>query len=283
VHALLVPLCNLDELAKLIVSRVAVRTCPVAFDLISSESEMRFDIVTIFPRMFDSVLSESILKRAQEAGIIEVHRHDIRDFTKDLHRSVDDTPYGGGAGMVMRPEPLVDCVESLPSLGKRTRILLTPQGEPLTQKIARELISYDQLVLICGRYEGIDERARKLIADREISIGDYILGGGEIPAMVLIDSVTRLIPGVLGNELSLESESFEEGLLEYPQYTRPEVFRGEKVPPVLLSGHHAEIKKWRHQQALQRTLERRPDLIEKADVSEEDRQLLKKIKSPHTP
>lgn len=222
---------------------------------------MRFDIVTIFPKMFDSPLAESILKRAREAGKIEVIRHDIRDFTSDVHRSVDDTPYGGGAGMVMRPEPLVACVEAVPSVGKICRILMTPQGEPLTQAIVKELASYDQLVLICGRYEGIDERARKLICDREISIGDYVLAGGEIPAMVVIDAVTRLIPGVLGNEVSLESESFEEGLLEYPHYTRPETFRGEKVPDVLLSGHHAEIAKWRREQAISRTRERRSDLL----------------------
>jgi len=226
--------------------------------------------------MFDAALSESILKRAQDAGLIEVFRHDIRDFTKDAHRSVDDTPYGGGAGMVMCPEPLVECVEALPSVGKRLRILLTPQGEPLTQKTVRELASYDQLILICGRYEGVDERARKLISDREISIGDYVLAGGEIPAMVVIDAVTRLIPGVLGNELSLESESFEGNLLEYPQYTRPEVFRGEGVPKVLLSGHHAEILKWRRQQSLLRTQKKRPDLIEKAKLSEKDPQFLKK-------
>jgi len=222
---------------------------------------MRFDIVTIFPRIFDSPLSESILKRAVEAKLIEVYRHDIRDHTTDVHRSVDDTPYGGGAGMVMRPEPLVACVESLPTVGKRCRVLMTPQGEPLTQAIVKEFASLNQLVLICGRYEGVDERARKLIADREISIGDYVLAGGEIPAMVVIDAVTRLIPGVLGNETSIESESFEEGLLEYPQYTRPEVFRGLKVPDVLLSGHHAEIAKWRRNQAISRTQERRPDLL----------------------
>ncbi len=225
---------------------------------------MRFDVVTIFPKMFDSPLAESILKRAREAGKIEVALHDIRDFTTDVHRSVDDTPYGGGAGMVMRPEPLVACVEALPATGKRCRILMTPQGEPLTQAIVRDLATYDQLVLICGRYEGVDERARKLIADREISIGDYVVAGGEIPAMVVIDAVTRLIPGVLGNEASTESESFEEGLLEYPQYTRPETFRGEKVPDVLLSGHHAEIAKWRREKAILRTRERRPDLLDRA-------------------
>lgn len=222
---------------------------------------MRFDIVTIFPKMFESPLAESILKRAQEAKLIEIYRHDIRDFTIDVHRSVDDTPYGGGAGMVMRPEPLVKCVESVPTIGKKCRILMTPQGEPLTQTIVKELATFDQLVLVCGRYEGVDERARKLVADREISIGDYVLAGGEIPSMVIIDAVARLIPGVLGNETSLESESFEEGLLEYPQYTRPEVFRGEKVPDILLSGHHAEIAKWRREKSIIRTKERRPDLI----------------------
>lgn len=226
---------------------------------------MRFDVVTIFPKMFDSPLAESILKRAREAGLMEVVTHDIREFTSDVHRSVDDTPYGGGAGMVMRPEPLVRCVESVPTVGKRVRILMTPQGEPLTQAIVKELSGYDQIVLICGRYEGIDERARNLIADREISIGDYVVAGGEIPAMVVIDAVTRLIPGVLGNEESVRSESFEDGLLEYPHYTRPEVFRGEKVPDVLLSGHHAEIAKWRRESSLERTKQRRPDLIDKSD------------------
>lgn len=221
---------------------------------------MRFDIVTIFPKIFDSWAQESIIKRAREAGLIKIMTHDVRDFTKDIHRSVDDTPYGGGAGMVMRPEPLVSCVESIPVEGRCLRILLCPQGEPLSQPIARDLASYDQIVLVCGRYEGIDERARKLIADREISTGDYVTAGGEAPAMVLMEAVTRLVPGVLGNELSLEYESFENDLLEYPQYTRPEVFRGEGVPKILLSGHHAQIEEWRRNEALKRTLERRPDL-----------------------
>jgi tRNA (guanine37-N1)-methyltransferase len=221
---------------------------------------MRFDVVTIFPKIFDSWVKESIIKRAREAGLIEIITHDIRDFTKDAHRSVDDTPYGGGAGMVMRPEPLVSCVESVPVSGRCIRILLCPQGEPLTQRVVKELASYDQIVLVCGRYEGIDERARKLIADREISAGDYVTAGGEAPAMVLMEAVTRLVPGVLGNELSLEHESFENDLLEYPQYTRPEVFRGEGVPKILLSGHHAQIEEWRRKEALKRTLKRRPDL-----------------------
>lgn len=222
---------------------------------------MKFDIITIFPKMFESPLGETIIKRAVEKGLVEFCLHDIRDYAKDKHRSVDDSPYGGGAGMVMKPEPLVEAVESVPRIGKSLRVLLTPQGEKFSQVLAREFSSFDQLMLICGRYEGIDERARNLIAEREISIGDYVVSGGEIPAMVLIDAVVRLIPGVLGNEESSKHESFESGLLEYPQYTRPEVFRGERVPDVLLSGHHAEIEKWRHEEALRRTQKRRPDMV----------------------
>lgn len=240
---------------------------------------MRFDIVTIFPRMFDSPLAESILKRAQDANAIEVHFHDIRDHTSDPHRTVDDTPYGGGAGMVMKPEPLVATVESVPEAGKRQRIFLTPQGEPLTQAVARELTGFDQLVLICGRYEGVDERARAIIADREISIGDFILSGGELGAMVVVDAVARLLPGVLGNADSLASESFEEGLLEYPHYTRPDQFRGASVPEVLKSGNHARISRWRRQQALERTYRRRPELLEVLNLSEEDREFLQSLKN----
>jgi tRNA (guanine37-N1)-methyltransferase len=222
---------------------------------------MRFDIVTIFPGMFASPLGETIIKRAQEKGLVEFHLHDIRDHSEDRHRSVDDCPYGGGAGMVMMPGPLVAAVESVPRAGKSLRILMTPQGEPLTQEIARELVGFDQLILVCGRYEGIDERARTIVAERELSIGDYVVSGGEIPAMVVIDAVVRLVPGVLGNEASAEHESFEGGLLEYPQYTRPEVFRESRVPDILLSGHHAEIEKWRSEQAQSRTQARRPDLL----------------------
>lgn len=235
---------------------------------------MRFDIVTIFPNMFSSPLSETIIKRAQEKGIVEFHIHDIRDYASDKHRSVDDSPYGGGAGMVLMPSPLVSAVEDIPRMGKCLRILLTPQGERLTQKTVKELIAFDQLILICGRYEGIDERARHLVADREISVGDYVVSGGEIPAMVVIDTVTRLIPGVLGNENSTIRESFEAGLLEYPQYTRPEVYRGERVPEILLSGHHVEIERWRRQEAIKRTLARRPDLLGNAKLSEEERTFL---------
>jgi len=236
---------------------------------------MRFDIVTIFPGMFESVLGETIIKRAREKGLVDFHMHDVRDFTRDKHRCVDDTPYGGGAGMVMMPGPLAETVESVPREGRSLRVLLTPDGERLTQKVARELSQYDQLILISGRYEGIDERARRHIADREISIGDFVLSGGEIAAMAVIDSVVRLVPGVLGNEESAGEESFESGLLEYPHYTRPEEFRGEKVPEVLRSGNHARIDRWRRTEALIRTREKRPDLFEKLELSDEDREELK--------
>jgi tRNA (guanine37-N1)-methyltransferase len=235
---------------------------------------MRFDVVTIFPGMFTSPLGESILKRAREAGIIEVHYHDIRTYTHDAHRTVDDTPYGGGAGMVMKPEPLVEAVEAVPREGRGQRVLLTPQGAPFTQETARELSKFDQLILVCGRYEGIDERARTLIADREVSLGDYVLSGGELAAMVVIDAVARLIPGVLGNAASLTHESFEEGMLEYPHYTRPEVFRGERVPEVLTSGNHAKIVEWRRRKSLLRTLKRRSDLFAKIALTDEDREFL---------
>ncbi len=240
---------------------------------------MRFDVVTIFPGMFSSPLDVSILKRAREDGLIDVHFHDIRDFTHDAHRTVDDTPYGGGAGMVMKPEPLVEAVEAVPKIGRRINVLMTPQGERFNQRIANELAAYDQVVLICGRYEGIDERARSLISDREISIGDYVISGGEIAAMVLIDAVSRLKPGVLGNNDSLTRESFEEGLLEYPHYTRPDVFRGMAVPEVLKSGNHANIAKWRREKAIERTLKRRPDLLDTADLTLEERGHLNLLKS----
>ncbi|MBT3181324.1 MAG: tRNA (guanosine(37)-N1)-methyltransferase TrmD [Deltaproteobacteria bacterium] len=231
---------------------------------------MKINIVSLFTGMFETPFSDSIIKRAREKGLVEMSMHDIRDCTTDRHRTVDDTPYGGGAGMVMMPEPLVQTVESIEREKKSISILMTPQGEPFSQKIAHELVDFDQLLLICGRYEGIDERAREIIADREISIGDYVLSGGEIPAMVLVDAVVRLIPGVLGNDQSIEHESFEEGLLECPQYTRPEVFRGKRVPPVLLSGNHAEIEAWRRREALKRTRVRRPDLLKDLPLTERD-------------
>ncbi len=244
---------------------------------------MRIDIVTIFPSFFDSPLSETIIKRARQKGCVSFHCHDIRDQTHDKHRSVDDTPYGGGAGMVMRPGPITEAVEAVPRQGRCVRILLTPQGESFSQPIARDLAECDQLILTCGRYEGIDERARGFVADREISVGDYVLSGGEIAAIVVIDAVVRLLPGVLGNEESIAHESFETGLLEYPQYTRPEIFRGEGVPTVLTGGHHAEIERWRRGQALLRTRERRPDLFDKIELSDDDRMLLAEISAGSPP
>jgi len=238
---------------------------------------MRIDIVTIFPNMFDSPLGETIIKRAREGGFVDFHLHDIRDFSKGKHRCVDDTPYGGGAGMVMMPGPITESVESIPRVENSLSLLMTPQGEPFSQPIAHEFAEMDQLLLICGRYEGIDERARRRIAEREISIGDYVLSGGEIPAMAVIDAVVRLLPGVLGNEESIEHESFETGLLEHPQYTRPESFQGELVPPVLLSGNHAKIEKWRRKEMLLRTVSRRPELLDGANLSDSDREILSKL------
>lgn len=227
---------------------------------------MWIDILTIFPEMFSGPFSSSIIQRAQGSGALHVACHNIRDYATDKHRCVDDLPYGGGAGMVMCPEPLAAAIEAVPARGApRQRILLTPQGRPLRQQLVLELATVQHLVLVCGRYEGVDERIREGWIDQEISIGDYVVSGGEIPAMVLVDAITRQLPGVLGNPESLAEESHAgAGFLEYPQYTRPEVFRGRAVPPVLLSGHHAAIAAWRREEALQRTLDRRPDLIDKA-------------------
>lgn len=222
---------------------------------------MRIDILTLFPRMFDNVLGESILKRAQTKGLIDVKVHNLRDWTFDSHRTADDKPFGGGPGMVMKVEPVYLALKELGKKGNKGKIiLLTPQGRTLTQKKAKELSKNKKLILVCGHYEGFDERIREA-ADEEISIGDYVLTGGELPALVLIDSVVRLIPGVVGASESLESESFEHGLLEYPQYTRPAEFEGKRVPGVLLSGDHKRIEAWRKEQALKRTKERRPDLF----------------------
>lgn len=227
---------------------------------------MHIDILTIFPDMLAGPLSTSIIKRAQAAGALRVACHDIRQHCTDPHRKVDDIPYGGGAGMVMKPEPLVAAIEAVvPQTGATfRRILLCPQGRVLTQSVVQELSGLAHLLLVCGRYEGIDERVRQGWIDDEISIGDYVLSGGEIPALVVVDAVARLLPGVLGNPQSLAEESHTSGLLEYPQYTRPETFRGQPVPPVLLSGNHQAIAQWRAAQALQRTLDRRPDLVDKA-------------------
>ena len=241
---------------------------------------MIFDILTIFPEIFRSPLSESLLKKALDRELIQVRVWNLRDFTEDKHRTTDDYPYGGGAGMVMKAEPIFRAVEEIKSKNPEARaILLTPQGERFHQGLAKELSEQKHWILVCGRYEGLDERVRLGVVDREISIGDYILNGGEIPALVFLEVISRYVPGFLGSEQSVEEESFSDGLLEYPQYTRPPGFRGMEVPGVLLSGNHAEIKRWRRRESLKRTYRRRPDLLERADLSEEDLGYLDELKS----
>lgn len=239
---------------------------------------MRIDVVTIFPELVDGPLGTSIIGRAAEAGLVEFGVHDLREHGIGRHRSVDDNPYGGGAGMVMRPEPLFAAVEPLRAAGAFV-VLMDPAGERLSDPMARELATIPHLALICGRYEGIDERVRTLV-DREVSIGDYVLTGGELPALVLIDAVVRLVPGVI-QEVSHQGDSFASGLLEYPQYTRPETFRDLPVPPVLLSGHHGEVDRWRRRAALSRTLERRAELLETADLSDDDHRELDALRREH--
>jgi tRNA (guanine37-N1)-methyltransferase len=234
----------------------------------NAAARLHFDVVSLFPELFEAPLRTSVIGRAVERGILSVQVHDLRAHGIGRHRVVDDTPYGGGAGMVMRPEPLFAAVEPLRVPGALV-ILLDPAGERLTDKLARELATRSRLVLVCGRYEGIDERVRTL-ADREVSIGDYVLTGGELPALVLIDAVGRLVPGVIEAD-SHESDSFADGLLEGPQYTRPEQFRDAAVPPILLSGHHGEVARWRRLEALRRTFARRPDLLETAPLTDQDR------------
>jgi tRNA (guanine37-N1)-methyltransferase len=235
---------------------------------------MHFHVITIFPEFFTSPFSVSLLKKAQDKGVVSCTVHNLRDYATGTHRSTDDAPYGGGRGMVMKPEPIVAALEAVcQPLPNPWRVLLSPQGIPLTQAKVHELAYRDTLVFLCGRYEGVDERVRAFV-NEEISIGDYILSGGEIAALVIIDSVARLVPGVVGRKESIEEESFSEGLLEYPQYTRPEEFRGLRVPEVLLSGNHAEIARWRRRQALLRTRERRPDLLARANLSAEEKQWL---------
>jgi len=220
---------------------------------------MRIDIITIFPKMFAPVLNESIIKRAQKKGLVKIAIHNLRDYSTDKHKKVDDRPFGGGPGMVMRPEPFFAAVKEIKGKTKAKVILLSPQGKLLNQKICRNLAREKRLILLCGHYEGIDERVKKIV-DAEISIGDYVLTGGELPAMVLVDCLTRLIPGVLGHRDSVKSETFEEGLLEYPHYTRPAVFCKMKVPLVLTSGDHKKIESWRREQAIKITKKKRPDL-----------------------
>jgi tRNA (guanine37-N1)-methyltransferase len=239
---------------------------------------MKFDILTLFPAMFTGPLSESILKKARENGLIDVTLHNIRDHATDRHRIADDSPYGGGAGMVMKVEPLAACIEVARAANPTAQVvLMSPCGEPFSAALAEEFAREPGLILVCGRYEGIDERVAALYGDREISLGDFVLTGGELAAMVIVDAVSRFVPGVLGTGSSAYTDSFCGGLLEYPQYTRPTEFRGMRVPEVLLSGNHAEISRWRRREALRRTRERRPDLLERLPLDEADRRMLEEL------
>lgn len=243
---------------------------------------MRFDIFTLFPGMFGDVFADSIILRAQEAGHVSIAIHNIRDYAEGKHRITDDAPYGGGGGMVMKPEPIFRAVETALGLKEGEAapgpiILLSPQGRLFTQAVARELAQHERLALICGRYEGVDERVRRFLATDEISIGDYVLSGGEIAAMVIVDAVTRLLPGVLGDPAATKQDSHAAGLLEHPHYTRPAEYRGHAVPEVLLSGHHAEVARWRRQESLRRTLQRRPDLLAHAELSPQDEAFLREL------
>lgn len=239
---------------------------------------IRFDILSTFPEMFESPFGSSLLKKAQEKGLVQICLHNIRDYTEDRHRMTDDAPYGGGGGMLMKVEPVDKALREIGADREAVPIiLLTPQGQVFNQGVAEELSAHSRIVLLCGHYEGVDERIRTKLANREISIGDYVLTGGELPAMVLVDAVSRLVPGVLGNAESASADSISFGLLEYPQYTRPTEYRGWGVPEVLLSGHHKLITSWRRKEALKRTWLRRPDLIEKLDLTEEDRKLLREV------
>jgi len=243
---------------------------------------MKFDILTLFPDLFLPFIKEGIIGRAVNKGLVDIRLTNIRSFARGAHKVTDDRPYGGGSGMVMKPGPVYRALRSIErNKGRSLVILLTPQGQTFNQPVAWELSRQDQLILICGRYEGVDERIRSSYIDRELSIGDYILSGGELGAMVVVDAVSRLIPGVLGGARSNLEDSFEDGLLEYPHYTRPRRFDGKEVPPVLLSGDHEEIRLWRKTESLKRTLERRPDLLNKAKLREEDKAILAKLKKAH--
>lgn len=245
---------------------------------------MRIDILTLFPQMFEAPFSFGIFKRAVDNNLVSINLHDIRDYTHDKHHTADDYPYGGGPGMVLKPEPIFEAVEAIKSdIGAKEEvralpiILLTPQGRLFSQQIAQELAKYSHLILICGHYEGVDERVREHLVTDEISIGDYVLTGGELPAMVVIDTVVRLLPGVLGSEASPANDSHANGLLEYPQYTRPAEYRGWSVPEVLISGNHAQIAKWHREQTIRRTLERRPELLDKTNLCLEEKQLVERL------
>ncbi len=233
---------------------------------------MIFDVITIFPAMLDSPLSEGLLKKAQERGLLQVRVHNLRDYAEEPHRKTDDYPFGGGGGMIMKLDPMARAIEDLRALPPPAHtLLLSPQGPPFTQDRARGLSREARVILVCGRYEGVDERVRERFVDEEISIGDYVLTGGELPSLVVMDATARMIPGVLGCARSAEEDSFSVPLLDYPQYTRPETFRGLSVPSVLLSGDHEAIRQWRRQETLRRTAERRPDLLRRAELTEEDK------------
>ena len=270
-------------------------------------SQMKADIVTIFPDFFRGPLDHGITRRAAEMGLVKIEVHDLRQFTHDRHRTVDDRPFGGGEGMVLKPEPIFDCLEALQlapreqrlsGTAKESVIVLSAQGQRFTQRVASELAALDRMVLICGRYEGVDERVSEYLADRELSIGDYVLNGGELGAAVILEAVTRLLPGAVGNEASTRQESFTAdinagerdladstcgsgGLLDYPHYTRPAEFRGMTVPEVLINGNHQEIRRWRREQALKKTLRNRPDLMEDVELSEQDKGILARMGTRH--
>ena len=242
------------------------------------DRQVHIDVLTLFPEMFQGIFDLSIMKRAIDQNLVGIGLHNIRDYTHDKHHTADDYPYGGGAGMVLKPEPIFEAVEAIEKKAGTPIILLSPQGRLFTQDIAQELASHSQLILICGHYEGVDERVREHLASDEISIGDYVLSGGELAAMVVIDSVFRLVPGVLGSEASPLDDSHVGGLLEYPQYTRPPRYRGWPVPEVLLSGNHAQISSWRREQAIRRTLEQRPELLARADLSSEEERIVERLR-----
>ncbi len=241
---------------------------------------MRFDLVTIFPRLCEGPLGEGIVRRAIDRGLVDVRVHDLSDYTTDRHRSVDDVSYGGGPGMVFKPEPLFRAVDAIRGGGEVDAVILTsPQGRRFTQREAERLAGLRRVVVLCGRYEGVDDRVRSALATEELSVGDYVLSGGELPALVIVDAVVRLLPGAVGDEASVEADSFSRGLLDHPHFTRPAEFRGLRVPDVLLSGNHADIRRWRKRESLARTLVWRPDLLPSAELDDEEREILRALKN----